>query len=555
MKILIFSGGSASKNFQKKLYELGYECDNLVNLYDDGLSTGLVREAMDWTILGPSDMRKNQLVKHEIHHGKTPLYELLSQRFTLNDSSKLQSYLYGEIDKYVQDMVNNKILKTGVDFYIKHAKKTINYNDFSLANVIYAGFFKEFGVEKTHTIFKKLLDIPEDVIVNSYNNLRLTAKTRSCVEIKSEYEIVNWNNKNNEKIFDIDLMTNGLCSVIPSPNKLALNKILEADVIVFFAGTQWSSLIPTYVTNGMKDTIEVSKANKFLILNNENDTDMIDTDNVFLYQILEKYLPMKEIKVIYNKDSVLEPPYQEHITGSFGKGRTHDVEKLALFILKEYMKQKLKERQPTPIVFDFDYTLFDYKDKETSEENLNLLKNLSCKMGDLYIVTGNTFKHISKIMDDCGGCGILDIYSDNGMIKNNDETKEEFIITEEEQRIIEKILRNETYDKVNCGEVTLLYRMKNIFDNREEKIDSLNKRLPIGFKAFQRGVASIEIHKEFITKLDYISKEVDLDNCLYLGDEHLGNDEIFFRLYNCIKISDIRVTNAFLKALGELYEI
>ena len=195
--------------------------------------------------------------------------------------------------------------------------------------------------------------------------------------------------------------------------------------------------------------------------------------------------------------------------------------------------------------------MFDYKNKETSEENLTLLKKVSHKY-ETYIVSGNSFEHIAKAF---GGSETMDIaftYTDNGMIEAGGFTREEYIIKDEEQKIIEKLLENTKYEKISCGESALLYRIKNVYEGRDIEIQELNKKLPIGLKAFQRGVASVEIHKEFVTKLDYISKEIDLTNCLYLGDENLGNDEIFFRLYNCIKISDIRVTNAFLKALDEL---
>ena len=337
LKILLFSGGTASTEFQKKLYEMGFIVDNIINCYDDGMSTGYVREAFDLEILGPSDLRKNQLIKHEAMYGKTGYYELLSKRFTLKDAEELKDYLYKEIDKYVKDMVNNKTLKVGVDLYINKSNyRNVEYDDFSLANIIYAGFFYKYGVQRTHDIFKELLNIKGDVVVNSEDVLILKGRTKSGKIVQSECEISYLNNKKDpiECIFLEDDDDN---IRIPSLSKKASDKINEADMIIFFAGTQWSSLIPTYICEFLYESILSSKASKFLILNNENDMDMVGVTNAELVCILDIYLPLFEINIIYNRDSILDEP-PNCLVGNFGTGKKHDVEKLSLFILKEYLQ-------------------------------------------------------------------------------------------------------------------------------------------------------------------------------------------------------------------------
>ena len=64
MHIVIFSGGSGSKNLQTGLKKFSQDIHitNLINAYDDGKSTGIARRVMD--VLGPSDIRKNQYTQY-----------------------------------------------------------------------------------------------------------------------------------------------------------------------------------------------------------------------------------------------------------------------------------------------------------------------------------------------------------------------------------------------------------------------------------------------------------------------------------------------------------
>ena len=64
---------------------------------------------------------------------------------------------------------------------------------------------------------------------------------------------------------------------------------MEADIIIYGPGTQYSSLFPSYLTQNLRQTIENSKAKKFLITNifldndiiNENVEDIINKFNFF----------------------------------------------------------------------------------------------------------------------------------------------------------------------------------------------------------------------------------------------------------------------------------
>ncbi len=59
MNVVIFTGGNGNANLIKHLKDIPFvNLSLLINGYDDGLSTGIIRSA-NRGMLGPSDFRKN----------------------------------------------------------------------------------------------------------------------------------------------------------------------------------------------------------------------------------------------------------------------------------------------------------------------------------------------------------------------------------------------------------------------------------------------------------------------------------------------------------------
>ena len=85
MKIVLFCGGSGSERLQKGFWQLfgdSVELSIIINGYDDGKSTGIVRDCFHNAILGPSDLRKNHLLQHKLRYGESALYSFLNKRST-----------------------------------------------------------------------------------------------------------------------------------------------------------------------------------------------------------------------------------------------------------------------------------------------------------------------------------------------------------------------------------------------------------------------------------------------------------------------------------------
>lgn len=66
---------------------------------------------------------------------------------------------------------------------------------------------------------------------------------------------------------------------VPFASKDALEAVRDADLIVYSAGTQHSSLLPSYILKGLRDAIaENERAPKLLFVNGERDSDFHDTE-------------------------------------------------------------------------------------------------------------------------------------------------------------------------------------------------------------------------------------------------------------------------------------
>ena len=97
---------------------------------------------------------------------------------------------------------------------------------------------------------------------NQIKGKKKNPSTKNNKILENEFDIVDFNDFN-DKIEEIYFKNN----LIPKININTKNCILNSDIIIFSCGTQFSSLIPTYKTEGFNNAIINSKAKKYLILN------------------------------------------------------------------------------------------------------------------------------------------------------------------------------------------------------------------------------------------------------------------------------------------------
>ena len=321
-KIVILSGGSGNDAILEALIKYGKYSDKniniIVNAYDDGKSTGVCREVTN--TLGVSDIRKN----HE------KLYKMLHRDNT------------DELDSFLLNLYSNRLdidsnYRTGhpiFDNYIKRffdrsQSKFFEYKNFNVMNIIYSQLYSEVGYEQTNAMFSQILNMEDIVHLNSFDNLKLIASTKSGHIITDEGDLVEWCNFD-DKIESIDFGGKRFFGL----NQKVIDLIDEADLIIISSGTFWSSLYPTLAYDKFYEYINKSKAKKLWIVNSSEDKDTWGVSSPEFYHFLWRLgLQISNFDVLMNLDSdiLLHDSYhipryiKEHLGNINGK---HNSEKL-----------------------------------------------------------------------------------------------------------------------------------------------------------------------------------------------------------------------------------
>ena len=334
IKISIFCGGSGSESIIKYFStKENVKLTLLVNAYDDGKSTGKLRKLIPG-FLGPSDFRKNfsylinttsesQLVLKDILDLRlSRQITLLKFRKFVNDFCARRTVYFSRKKINIYHLENKKkiiiinSLKKIYDYIYLNNKK-FDFNDCSLANLIFGGLYLLYNnnFNKALNIYGEIIDSSSKIFnVSSGEEKKLIAINTKKKIIPNEATIVGFRHKNrlkkiylisnddylnyikNRKIFkkkNIEAFLNKISS-IPQISNEAKNSILESDIIIYGPGTQHSSLFPSYIT--CSEVIKKSKANKIFIMNLDYDKDIYGLRTKEIVNLALKYLNDKSNK-------------------------------------------------------------------------------------------------------------------------------------------------------------------------------------------------------------------------------------------------------------------
>lgn len=323
LKVAMFSGGRGTGAITDALLRYpDIELTLLVNTYDDGLSTGLLRRFIPG-MLGPSDVRKN--ISRFLHHKKDKasqaLLFLIEYRFPdpyesstalalLHSFSDLKGTQYEghEIFQARENLSLNQIkvaslyLESFLVYYRAHPENHswFPFSDVSLGNLLFAGCFISSGQDFNRAVanFSHFADIGNRVLnLTNGENRVLVAIKENGVYLHDEASVVGPQDVSRiEEIFLLprylrpeeltDTMTKSekisyLRNIeqLPSLSDAAKRVLLEADIIIYGPGTQYSSLFPSYLTLGVAEAIEKNdKAEKIFIANIARDFDILNED-------------------------------------------------------------------------------------------------------------------------------------------------------------------------------------------------------------------------------------------------------------------------------------
>lgn len=445
LKIVVFSGGTGSIALQTGLHRIlgkSAKVDVIISAYDNGKSTGECRKVFNGKILGPSDLRKNQMTQFFLDYGldedssakdKHLLYDLFEERFTKPDWMGAYQYVKEKIDYTFKEIENiglldksykrkKEILQDLLDFFFyipyagleKQLRPTIlttAFTDFSISNLFYsaAAAINGNSLGLAGELMSEILGISNNVHLISDINLYLYAETKRGAVISDEGVIVAWNHPE-DPIMNISLLDEKGKKYVPSidennlTNESCKELIEEADIILFSSGTQWSSLIPTYVHRGLKLLLKNSKAKKYLVMNNVQDKDMKGINATMLLNTVSRFIDLSDVRVILNENaeetmsSVAANSSYLTVKAKLSEPgvRKHDPNMLASLIMSDYYKDYLSAKY---FYFDFDDTIWSSSNstelRKVSEDNLRLL--FEAFPNNSLIISGNSSNHFDAL--------------------------------------------------------------------------------------------------------------------------------------------------------------
>ena len=207
--IVTIGGGTGSFMLLSGLKNYPVNISAIVSMADDGGSTGILRDELG--VLPPGDVRQCLVALSE---SSKELRELMNYRF---ENGGLKGHSFGNLFLSALEKVNKSFSK---------------------------------GVEEA----SKILNVKGEVIPVTYQNIKL------CIRLKNG-RIIEGEGKINHS-FEIEKV--GIDKIYLSPeataNKKAIQKILEADLIIVGPGNYYCSIVPNLLVKGIGEAIIKSKA-------------------------------------------------------------------------------------------------------------------------------------------------------------------------------------------------------------------------------------------------------------------------------------------------------
>lgn len=290
LNVVIINGGrGAAAIIPALLARQGLHVTSVVNAYDDGKSTGEIRRFFG--MLGPSDIRKVQeLMLPAADPDYAANLQAFQYRFPLGAShddvlDDLTGFVVGSRDDLMGVCFRSAKVRAALQAFLREFLTGLNaieevngerfeFGDCSLMNCIYAGAFLKFNrnIEQATVFVDRLFKLRGAVLPTSIEDKKLVALRENGQMLYSEAEIVELrSNVRIERIYLLDkplvparfdvlsteqkryYLEKHHCFVAVSPGvKLALQ---QADIIIYSAGTQHSSLYPTYLSAGLAEAI------------------------------------------------------------------------------------------------------------------------------------------------------------------------------------------------------------------------------------------------------------------------------------------------------------
>jgi 2-phospho-L-lactate transferase/gluconeogenesis factor (CofD/UPF0052 family) len=323
INVALFSGGSGTHSITSTLMRHSQiRLRILINAYDDGHSTGRLREFIPG-MLGPSDVRKNiNRLMPVKERGQKALKSISDERLPVGIPRADALELVGALSrgkheslpaKYAEAYQELSIgcaakLRTFLEIFLTYFHeqekigRTFDFTDCAVGNLLFAGCHLEQGRDfnKAMRAFAEFYEVKPDILLNVTlgENLFLVARKEDGTILRNEGDIVAAQSEariNELFLIDEDTYRGKVenpevageelervvraAAAIPKLNDEARAAIAEADLIIYGPGTQHSSLFPSYMSEGVAEAIAANQsAEKIFIGNIHRDLDIQQDD-------------------------------------------------------------------------------------------------------------------------------------------------------------------------------------------------------------------------------------------------------------------------------------
>ena len=284
LNVVVLNGGRGAATLVPALLDVpGVRLTSIVNAYDDGKSTGEIRRFFG--MLGPSDLRKVQALMLPSDGTQQAACALFNHRFAETTSNAdalaaLTSFRDGgplpDGSADLPDRITH-VLRDWIAQFLDALPlaevvigRSFQFADCAMMNVLYAGAFlaNARDMEATVSAVDRLFRLRGVVLPNSCEDRWLAAEREDGTILLTEADIVEL--RSNDRLARLFLLerpadAHGLSQLAAgdrarflaqrhTPVQLSAGARLaieQADAIIYSAGTQHSSLYPTYMSRGL----------------------------------------------------------------------------------------------------------------------------------------------------------------------------------------------------------------------------------------------------------------------------------------------------------------
>jgi len=168
----------------------------------------------------------------------------------------------------VGDLRNCLLALANIDTYMKKVlqyrfKEGVGLSGHPLGNLFLVALMETEGnFMKAIKKAAKILNVQGEVVPSTLKRVELIAKFEDGSIIKGEEEITLYGLRSNEKIISLKLVPENA----KSPKEV-IKKIKNADIILIGPGSLFTSILPNFLINDIKEAVNGSEAIKILIVN------------------------------------------------------------------------------------------------------------------------------------------------------------------------------------------------------------------------------------------------------------------------------------------------